>query len=239
MFTRRRNRVLSALSAALVLLVGCADTTNGKPPTWFDAAGATEESQRPDPVDGLGSADPARQSRSPVPPAQPTVSASQTGAPTPTSPAATPQPTHSTQPPTSGPWSTIVDNTTTGRFSASSGWSKSTNSSQMRGSDYRYATPQESSDPAWYKVAIPQTATYRVEVWYPAKSSYNDRTPYIVVTSTGNKTIHVNQRTNGGRWVSLGTFTLTAGDENKVGVSRWRTAGTGYVVADAIRVTRV
>ncbi|GAA2708845.1 hypothetical protein ACFY2R_04490 [Micromonospora olivasterospora] len=48
----------------------------------------------------------------------------------------------------------------------------------------------------------------------------------------------MNQRVNGGRWVSLGVFTLAAGDGDKVGVSRW-TSGTGYVVADAIRITRV
>jgi hypothetical protein len=94
------------------------------------------------------------------------------------------------------------------------------------------------SDAAWYKVPIPQTATYRVEVWYPAKAGHNDRTPYVVVTVDGNQTIHVNQRANGGRWVSLGTFTLAAGDRNVVGVSRW-TYGTGHVVADAIRIIRV
>lgn len=37
---------------------------------------------------------------------------------------------------------------------------------------------------------------------------------------------------------SSGVFALATGDANKVGVSRW-TAGTGYVIADAVRVTRV
>lgn len=131
-----------------------------------------------------------------------------------------------------------IDNTTRGRFTASSAWQQATASSQ-HGSDFRYATPMvEKSDAAWYKVPIPRTGTYRIEVWYPAASGHNDRTPYVVVTDKGNKSVHINQRTNGGRWVSLGTFTLTAGDENKVGVSRW-TAGTGRIVADAIRVTQV
>ena len=44
--------------------------------------------------------------------------------------------------------------------------------------------------------------------------------------------------TAAGQWRVLGTFNLTAGDANKVAVSRW-TSGTGYVIADAIRVTRV
>jgi hypothetical protein len=38
--------------------------------------------------------------------------------------------------------------------------------------------------------------------------------------------------------VSLGVFTLAAGAGNKVGVSRW-TSGTGYVIADAVRISRL
>lgn len=134
-------------------------------------------------------------------------------------------------------WSTIVDNATAGRFNASANWGTSSYSAQRYGVDYRFADPVAASDPAWYQVNIPETGTYEVSVWYPASSGYNDSTPYIVVTSSGNQTVRVNQRVNGGQWVSLGVFTLAAGDGNKVGVSRW-TTGTGYVIADAIRVTR-
>jgi len=135
-------------------------------------------------------------------------------------------------------WSTIVDNTTSGRFTASANWGTSTYSSQRYGTNYRFANPEPVSDAAWYKVNIPETATYRVEVWYAANAGYNDATPYVVVTPSGNQVVHVNQRINGGKWVSIGTFTLAAGDSNKVGVSRW-TNGTGYVIADAVRISRV
>ena len=56
--------------------------------------------------------------------------------------------------------------------------------------------------------------------------------------TTGNQTIHVDQRVNGGQWRTLGTFALAAGDANQVGVSRW-TSAPGYVIADAVRLTRV
>lgn len=136
-------------------------------------------------------------------------------------------------------WSTTVDNTTAGRFTASSNWGTSTWNSRRYGADYRFATPNTTaSDPAWYKVNIPETGQYRVSVWYPADSGYNDSTPFMVVTTSGTQSVRVNQRLNGGTWVSLGTFTLAAGDSNKVGVSRW-TSGTGYVIADAVRITRV
>ncbi|MEV4757151.1 glycoside hydrolase domain-containing protein [Micromonospora sp. NPDC049559] len=135
-------------------------------------------------------------------------------------------------------WSTTIDNTTAGRFTASANWGTSTYSTQRYGADYRFAEPVSASDVAWYQADIPETGSYEVSVWYAADAGYNDSTPFVVATTAGNQTVRVNQRTNGGRWVSLGVFSLAAGDGDKVGVSRW-TAGTGYVIADAVRITRV
>lgn len=134
-----------------------------------------------------------------------------------------------------GSYSTIVGNATAGRFTASGNWGTSTWSSQKHGSDYRYANPVLASDAAWFKVAIPSTGSYFVDAWYPADAGYNNATPYIIATTSGNQTVVVNQRANGGTWRNLGSFNLAAGDYNVVGVSRW-TSGTGYVIADAVRV---
>ncbi|MEO3820671.1 glycoside hydrolase domain-containing protein [Plantactinospora sp. B24E8] len=135
-------------------------------------------------------------------------------------------------------WSSTVDNTTAGRFTASTNWGTSTYSDQRHGADYRFAEPVAASDVAWFRLDIPETARYEVSVWYAANAGYNDATPYVVATTTGNQTVRVDQRTGGGRWVPLGVFTLPAGDGDRVGVSRW-TTGTGYVIADAVRVTRI
>jgi N-acetylmuramoyl-L-alanine amidase len=136
-----------------------------------------------------------------------------------------------------GGYSRIVDNATSGRFTASSNWGTSSYSSQRYGDDYRYTTPEPISDAAWYKFDIPSSGSYRVDVWYPSNSGYNNATPYVVVTSGGNQVVHVDQRTGGGAWRSIGTFSLSGGDYNAVGVSRW-TNGTGYIIADAVRVTQ-
>jgi hypothetical protein len=137
----------------------------------------------------------------------------------------------------SGAFSVIVDNTTSGRFTASANWSTSNTSTQRYGANYRSVGPIHESDPAWYKVNIPSTGTYQIQAWYPANSGYNSATPYVIVTTSGNKTVTVDQRVKGGAWVTLGMFTLAAGDRNVVGVSRW-SAASGPVVADAIRVSR-
>ncbi|GAA1407337.1 golvesin C-terminal-like domain-containing protein [Catellatospora coxensis] len=140
-------------------------------------------------------------------------------------------------PPTGG-WTSTVDNTTAGRFTASTSWGTSSYSGQRFGENYRFADPVAASDAAWYKFAIPETGNYRVEAWWPADPGYNSAAPYVIVTSGGNQSVTVDQRATGGQWRVLGTFNLTAGDANKVAVSRW-TNGTGLVIADAVRVTRV
>jgi N-acetyl-anhydromuramyl-L-alanine amidase AmpD len=134
-------------------------------------------------------------------------------------------------------WETIIDNETSGRFTASSRWDTSSFSSQRRGANYRFTTPAAVSDPAWYKANIPAAGNYQVYAWYPANSGYNSSTPYVIVTTSGNQTVHVNQQINGGQWVSLGIFNLSGGDHDVVGVSCW-TSGTEYVIADAVRIVR-
>lgn len=137
----------------------------------------------------------------------------------------------------SSAWSTIVDNTTAGRFTASANWGTSSYSSQRYGADYRYATPEPIGDAAWFSANIPSTGNYEIYTWYPANSGYNSATPYVITTSSGSQTVRVNQQINGGMWVSLGTFNLSAGDYNVVGVSRW-TSTSGYIIADAVRIVR-
>ncbi|MEV1073588.1 N-acetylmuramoyl-L-alanine amidase [Micromonospora parva] len=135
-------------------------------------------------------------------------------------------------------WSSTVDNTTSGRFTASANWGVSSYSSQRYGADYRYAEPVAASDVAWYRFNVPAAGNYRVEAWWPANSGYNSAAPYIVATSSGNQTVRVDQRATGGQWRALGTFALPAGDANRVGVSRWSNS-SGLVIADAVRLTRV
>lgn len=135
------------------------------------------------------------------------------------------------------PHESIVDNATANRFTASSNWSTSSYNSQRYGADYRYATPEAVSDAAWYKVIVPAAGDYEVYTWYPSSSGYNSATPFVIVTTSGNVTKYVDQQTNGGTWVSLGIYTLDAGDYNVVGVSRW-TSTSGYVIADAVKLVQ-
>ncbi|MDA0632365.1 family 10 glycosylhydrolase [Nonomuraea sp. MCN248] len=135
-----------------------------------------------------------------------------------------------------GGFSVIVDNADAG-FTAGTSWGTSAYSAERHGADYRFAEPVAASDPAWFRASIPSAGTYRIEVWYPGNAGYNSATPHLVAASGGNRTVTVDQRT-GGAWRDLGAFSLNAGTYNVVGVSRWTTT-TGYVVADAVRITRI
>ncbi|WP_412544007.1 N-acetylmuramoyl-L-alanine amidase [Longispora sp. K20-0274] len=135
------------------------------------------------------------------------------------------------------PFSVVIDNGSAG-FRASAAWDTSSFSAQRYGADYRFATPVGASDAAYFSATLPAAANYRLETWYPADAGYNAATPFVVFASGGNKTVTVNQQANGGGWRDLGTYAFGAGARDLVAVSRW-TSGTQYVIADAVRVTRV
>jgi len=131
-----------------------------------------------------------------------------------------------------------VDNATAGRFRASGSWATSSWSSQKYSANYRYANPRPVSDGAWYKFKISSAGTYRVDVWYAANAGYNAAAPVAIITTGGTRTVRIDQRSGGGRWRSLGNFSLSAGDKEYVAISRW-SSSPGYVIADAVRVTKV
>ncbi len=139
----------------------------------------------------------------------------------------------------SATYSQTVDNGTSGRFSASSRWISSSYSSQRYGKNYRVLKkPLSFSDNARFKIKTPKNGSYRVYARWPADSGYNNRTWFRIKTTSGWKLRSVNQRQNGGKWVLLGTYNLARGDSYRIKVSS-RTSGTGYIIADAIKIVKV
>ncbi len=132
----------------------------------------------------------------------------------------------------------VVDNTTSGRFRASDGWGSSSYSGQRYGANYRFLMrPLSVSDNAGYKISTPAKDSYAVYGWWPADPGYNDRTTFRIKTPSGWVKRVVNQRTNGGTWVRLGTYTLGAGDSYRVEVSS-KSPDAGYIIADAVKIVR-
>ncbi len=137
---------------------------------------------------------------------------------------------------TSGPaYIQTVDNASS-RFRASGAWDTNTYNDQKYGKNYR-ATKPARKGAARFKFKIPKKSQYVVRAWWPASSGYNPRTRFKIRTASGWKLRTVSQRTNGGKWVRLGKFTMNSGDRVYVKVPR-RTSGKGWIIADAVRVVR-
>jgi hypothetical protein len=128
----------------------------------------------------------------------------------------------------------IVDNNATGNVKTGS-WSVSSVSSQRYGTNYYFSYAGTGADTFTWNFKLPATGKYRVSVWYPAGTNRATNAPFTVYAKTGPKTIAVNQKVNGGKWVQLGIFDFASGP-NKVVLSD---KANGLVIADAIKVEYV
>jgi len=106
------------------------------------------------------------------------------------------------------------DNSSTS-FRASANWRTLTDSPQRYCADFQVATPEPISDSAWYSVDLTATGTtWRCGIRRTPITTTARRTS--IRTSSGKQQVYV----------------------NVVGVSRW-SSGTGYVIADAVRISRI
>jgi hypothetical protein len=133
------------------------------------------------------------------------------------------------------PYEQVVDNGDSPTFEASASWRTSSRNASRYGADYRYAWPDSVSDAARFRLRVPRSGSYAVYVWHPAHADYSSSAPIGVQTSVGTKWAHFDLRSHGGRWREVGTFSLAAGAEPVVQISRW-TSAPGWLIADAVRV---
>ena len=134
------------------------------------------------------------------------------------------------------PYVQIVDNADLSRFSATGNWRTSSRASAAKlGADFRYARPTPMNDPARFRLRAPRAGRYGFYIWHPSHGDYSSSAPVGVETHAGLRWKRLDMRTGGGRWVPLGAYSLAAGEEPSVLVSRW-TSARGWVVADAVRM---
>lgn len=130
----------------------------------------------------------------------------------------------------------VVDNASS-RFRATKDWSVNTYNSQKYGKNYRAIRPKRGTGSAKFLVRFPAKDDYAIYAWWPAASKYNNRARFQIKTTGGWKLRKVNQRRNGGKWVYLGTYRMPAGDGSFVRLAK-RSTGSGYIMADAVKIVR-
>lgn len=167
------------------------------------------------------------------------------------------QPSSRVDPGPNWPWSTylgkvnsfcgsttglIIDNNNAnndqskGYTQSSTSWVAATSSTPYYGSGYHYASTQAVSDGFSFYFNLAAAGTRTIDVWYTAGTNRSTTAPFVAYNASGTEVgrASVNQQANGGQWVTVGTWSFSAG-WNRVVLSRWTTAGY-VVIADAIRV---
>ncbi len=128
------------------------------------------------------------------------------------------------------------NNQSVAKIEVSANWTSANGTPGYYGTGYWWAGTKAISDGATFWFYLPSAASKTIDAWWTAGSNRSAQAPFVAFNTGGTKlgTATVDQRSNGSKWVTLGTWSFSAG-WNKVVLSRW--APEGYVVvADAIRV---
>ncbi len=120
-----------------------------------------------------------------------------------------------------------------------SGWTPSANVAGFYAENYFAHVRGTGSNIFEWSPNLFNSGYYDVSVWYTAAADRANNAPYTIIYqkidgSNLSKTITVNQKTNGGKWVFLGTFYFKAGNFAKIQLSD---KARGYVIADAVKFT--
>lgn len=135
------------------------------------------------------------------------------------------------------PVTLIVDNTNTAvtRLPTTADWVTSTSSTGIYGSNYYHDnnTGATGGKSVVYAPNLPAAGIYTVSMRWPAQSNRASNTPVDIHHASGTATTTVNERINGGTWMTLGTFSFNAGTAGTVVIRN--DGADGYVVADAVQ----
>jgi hypothetical protein len=128
------------------------------------------------------------------------------------------------------------NNSAKGYLKVSANWISSSNVGGYYGTGYFYAPTSTVADGAafWFKSDVAGSKT--IEAWWAASSDRSSSATFVAVNAQGARVGEgtVNQKINGGKWNTVGTFNFTVG-WNKVILSRVGTAGS-VVVVDGLRI---
>ncbi len=89
---------------------------------------------------------------------------------------------------------------------------------------------------ATFSAEIPRSARYDVYAWHTASSNRNDQARFAVQHLGGETVVLIDQRTNGGRWVPLGSFWFGGGLAPRVVLSNIGADAAEYTSADALKL---
>ncbi|MFC0032530.1 DNRLRE domain-containing protein [Micromonospora chaiyaphumensis] len=129
----------------------------------------------------------------------------------------------------------LVDNSEFNNASATGTWAVANSATGRYGTDYATRPAGTGTNTFTWRLNVPQSGTYEVFARYPQVTGAATDAKYTISHGGGNTPKTVNQSTNAGTWVSLGSYSFTEGNSHKVSLSD---QATGTVVADAVKLVR-
>ncbi len=136
------------------------------------------------------------------------------------------------------PGEIILDSAATSGVTRAGTWLRSTSVAGFYGPDYEHDNNTgKGVNRLRFTPTLPAAGSYTVHLRWTAHANRAANVPVDIVHTGGITTRTVDQRSSGGQWVSLGSFTFSAGTAGSVLL---RTENTdGYVIADAVRFVAV
>ncbi len=129
----------------------------------------------------------------------------------------------------------IVDNTDYG-FYTDSNWATKTTAGGYYGPNFRDDGTSSADASKWAKwvPSIPAAGEYDIYMRWTSDTNRPDAAPLEIIYDGGTDLIKtVDQRSNGGKWVYIGTYPLAAGTSNEV---KLKASDAGFTIADAVRL---
>lgn len=128
----------------------------------------------------------------------------------------------------------IVDNADSTGVTRAGTWSGSTSAPGYHASGYQHdGNTGKGSKSIRFTPTLPSAGYYDVFARWTSDANRASNVPVTVTHATGSDGLVLDQRSNGGAWVLLGTYAFNAGTSGNVLISN--TGTNGYVIADAIK----
>jgi RHS repeat-associated protein len=128
----------------------------------------------------------------------------------------------------------LVDNSDTQNTSSTGTWTKGDLTGQQ-GYDHRTHAAGTGTDAFTWTLNVPKDGTYTAYVKFPQVAGAATTAKYTVTHDAGTTDKTVNQTSNPGSWVSLGSFSFKQGNAAKLQL--FQNSG-GTAVADAVKLVR-
>ncbi|HSI75947.1 MAG TPA: FAD-dependent oxidoreductase [Lunatimonas sp.] len=97
--------------------------------------------------------------------------------------------------------------------------------------NFRFS-PKGKSGEFIYQPYFFKSGRYKVFAWYPSSSGYEEYVDFTIHHASGDQNLIINQQSNGGRWIALGTFQFEEGYRRALTIHGEEDK---YVIADAVK----